>query len=200
MEYPEPNWGGWWGNKRRKKWITDLLFFFFFWNSHSSSYAKAEFKNCFIIYLRTFAPIATAIFSRMSRTRHASQTRKVKHDTKGANIFHKNGTWKQVAWWDSCVPRSSRKCHAMTWQCEYTIAKRTSQGFYSWMLGDPYFSFRRSLPFLILCILTKNKSVREKLQIFRLLCSRATEVFFLRLICIVFQGLFRLKKDISCKG
>ena len=56
------------------------------------------------------------------------------------------------------------------------------------MLGDPYFSFRRSLPFLILSILTKKKSVREKLQIFRLLCSRATEVFFLRLICIVFQG------------
>ena len=27
--------------------------------------------------LRTFAPIATAHFSRMSRTRHASQTRKV---------------------------------------------------------------------------------------------------------------------------
>ena len=75
MEYPEPNWGGWRGNKRRKKRITDPLFFF--WNSHSSSYAKAEFKNCFIIYLRTFAPIATAIFWRMSRTRHASQTTKV---------------------------------------------------------------------------------------------------------------------------
>ena len=26
-----------------------------------------------------------------------------------------------------------------------------------WMLGDPHFSFRRSLPFLILSILTKNK-------------------------------------------
>ena len=53
------------------------------------------------------------------------------------------------------------------------------------MLGDPHFSFRRSLPFLILSILTKKKkkkSVREKLQISRLVCSRATEVFFLRLI------------------
>ena len=66
----------------------------------------------------------------------------------------------------------------------------------SWMLGDPHFSFRRSLPFLILSILTKKKqkSGLEKLQIFRLLCSRATEVFFLRLICIVFQGLFHLRK------
>ena len=27
----------------------------------------------------------------------------------------------------------------------------------SWMLSDPHFSFRRSLPFLILSILTKNK-------------------------------------------
>ena len=59
----------------------------------------------------------------------------------------------------------------------------------SWMLGDPHFSFRTSLPFLILSILTRNKkkSVRQKLQIFRLLCPRSTEVFFLRLICIVFQ-------------
>ena len=200
MEYPEPNWGGWWGNKRRKKWITDLLFFFFFWNSHSSSYAKAEFKNCFIIYLRTFAPIATAIFSRMSRTRHASQTTKVNTILKAQTFSTRME--RESRWHDGIAvdPRSSRKCHAMTWQREYTIAKRTSQGFYSWMLGDPYFSFRRSLPFLILSILTKKKSVREKLQIFRLLCSRATEVFFLRLICIVFQGLFHLKKDISCKG
>ena len=65
------------------------------------------------------------------------------------------------------------------------------------MRGDPHFSFRRSLPFLILSILTKNKKqkfVREKSQIFRFLGSRATEVFFLKLVCIVFQGLFHLKK------
>ena len=59
------------------------------------------------------------------------------------------------------------------------------------MLGDLHFSFRRSLPLLILSTLTKNT---KNLYIFRLLCSRATEVFFLRLVCIVFHGLFRLRK------
>ena len=70
----------------------------------------------------------------------------------------------------------------------------------SWMLGDSHFSFRRSLPFPIFSILTKKKkkkSVREKLQIFRLFCSRAIEDFFecgwARLIRILFQGLFYLK-------
>ena len=28
----------------------------------------------------------------------------------------------------------------------------------SWMLGDPHFSFRRSLPFLVFSILTKKKN------------------------------------------
>ena len=39
------------------------------------------------------------------------------------------------------------------------------------------------------------RAVREKLQMYRILCSRATEVFFLILICIVFQGLFHLRKS-----
>ena len=73
----------------------------------------------------------------------------------------------------------------------------------SWMLSDPHFSFRRSLSFLIFSILTKKKkkqkkSVREKLQIFRLFCSRVIEVFFecgwARLICILFQDLFYVKE------
>ena len=50
------------------------------------------------------------------------------------------------------------------------------------MPGDPHFSFRRLLPFVHF---KKKKSVREKLQIFRLLCSRVTEVFFLRALSIL---------------
>jgi len=53
------------------------------------------------------------------------------------------------------------------------------------MVGDPLFSIHRSLPFGIFSILTKKnkkrkrkKSVREKFKIFRLFCSRGTEVFF----------------------
>ena len=36
--------------------------------------------------------------------------------------------------------------------------------YFCWMLGDPHFFFGRSLPFLILCIILKNKkkSVRGK--------------------------------------
>ena len=45
-----------------------------------------------------------------------------------------------------------------------------------------------------------KKSVSEKLQIFRLLFSLATEVFFLKLICIDFKVYFTSEKDISCKG
>ena len=108
--------------------------------------------------------------------------------------------------WDSCGPQvfSKMSRNGVTVRIDNRF-ENFAAILLSWMLGDPHFSFRRSLPFLILSILTKKKkkkkkTVREKLQIFRLLCSRATEVFFLRLICIVFQGLFHLTKNISCKS
>ena len=71
------------------------------------------------VYLRTFAPIATAHF--FAHVTHSSciadyegkQTWQLVIN-KGANIFHKNGTQKHVASWDSCGPRSSRKCHAIS--------------------------------------------------------------------------------------
>ena len=47
----------------------------------------------------------------------------------------------------------------------------------SWMLGDPHFSFRRSLPFLILSILTKNKKICtwevRNISPFMLSCDRS---------------------------
>ena len=90
------------------------------------------------------------------------------------------------------------KCHAMVWVWIDNRFENFAAILLSWILSDPHFSFSSSLPFLILSILTsltkQKKSVREKLQIFCLLCSRATNVFFLRLIFIVFQGLYHLRK------
>ena len=44
------------------------------------------------LYLRTFAPIATAhIFAHVTHTSYIAD-QEGKHDAKGANIFHKNGT------------------------------------------------------------------------------------------------------------
>lgn len=50
------------------------------------------------------------------------------------------------------------------------------------MIVDPLFSFYRWLPLLIFSIWTKNrkKYVSEILKIFRLVCSRVTEVLFER--------------------
>ena len=58
-------------------------------------------------------PIATAHF--FAHVTHTSciADHEGKHDARGANIFHKNGTWKHVVLWDSCGPRSFQKCDAM---------------------------------------------------------------------------------------
>ena len=122
---------------------------------------------------RMFTPIATAHF--FAHVTHTSciADHVGKHNAKGANIFHKNGMWKRVASWDGCGPRSSRKCQVND------VTVRIDNHFenfaailLAWMLGDPHFSFRRSLP-LILNFVNFNKkqekSVHEKLQIFHLL-------------------------------
>ena len=116
-----------------------------------------------------------------------------KHDAKGANIFQKNGTWKQVALWDSCGSRFSRKCHAMAWQCEWTIVLRTLQRFYS--LGcsvtpPPHFSFRRSHPPDFVHFNEKENLYVRSFKYFAFY-ALVRPKFFLRLIWIVFQGVSR---------
>ena len=160
----------------------------------SFSSAAAKTKSNHFVDLRTFAPIATAHFFA-----HVTHTSCIADDEGKHDEWRKHFSqeWNVKAcgimgWlWTQVFSEMSRN----------DVTVRIDNRFenfavilLAWMLGDPYFSFRRSLPFMILSILTKKKSVREKLQIFRLLCCRATEVFFLRLICIVFQGLFHLRK------
>ena len=130
----------------------------------------------------------------MSRTRHASQTTKVNTMLKAQTSSTRME--RESAWHHGIAVGFSEMSRNDVTVRIYHRFENFAAILLSLMLGDPYFSFRRSLPFLILSILTKKqkKYVREKLQIFLLLCFRATEIFFLRLICIVFQGLFHLRK------
>ena len=77
---------------------------------------------------------------------------------------------------------------------------------FSLTVGDPICYSHRSRPqfvneFINFNKNTQTKSVREKLQIFGLFRSRATEVFFerrwARVICTLFPGLFYLKKQMK---
>ena len=65
--------------------------------------------------LRTFAPIDTAHF--FAHVTHTSCI--ADQEGKQHRVFDpRSGKGSLVASWDSCGPRSSRKCHALTWQCE----------------------------------------------------------------------------------
>ena len=81
-----------------------------------------------------------------------------KRDAKGANIFHKNGTWNACGvvgqLWTQIFSEMSR--NGLTVRID-NRSENFAAILLSWILGDPHFSFLRSLPFLILSILTKNK-------------------------------------------
>ena len=136
-----------------------------------------------LVVLRTFAPIATARF--FAHVTHSSCIA----DHKGKQTFSRRMERKSVWHHGTAVdPGLLGNVTQLVTVWKDNRFENIAAILLSWMLGDPHFSFRGSLPFLILPILTKKQknSEREKLQIFRLLCSRATEVFFLS--CLLYTS------------
>ena len=128
------------------------------------------------VYLRTFAPIATAHFSA--------------HVTHSSCIADYQGkqTWQLVINKDFPQEWNAKACGIM----DPGLLRNVTQLVTVWidnrfenitaillsrMLGDPHFSFRRSLSFLILSILIKNKKICTwevtSISLFMLSCDRS---------------------------
>ena len=81
-----------------------------------------------------------------------------------------------------CMPRHVFQARALSRNSTKYRADDLCDNFiceyFCWMLGDPHFFFGRSLPFLILSIILKNKkkSVRGKLLLFLIYYSNRVEL------------------------
>ena len=131
-----------------------------------------------------FAPIATAHF--FAHVRHSPCIT----DDEGKQTWHPLGKWSLCVC--SCEPRSSRKCQAISdsvnrqslWEHrnDFTLLNaRWPPFFFSWITSFPDFvhfnqkTYARNYKYFAFYALLQPK-------------------FFLRLICIVFPGLFHLRK------